>query len=218
MKINRKSLSSTLALAAIAALLAGCASSGYEKGEKTASHLESTASEIELGKAQVQTTLDTLNDLVQKPSEDLRPQYKAFAKDVSKVVATAKRVNAKTEKLAAASQAYADQWDEQSATIANADIRARSEARKAKVLASLAQVQAQYQETKANFSPFLSDLQDLDKALSLDLTPAGVDSLKSVVAQANKHGAELAKSLDSLTTGFRDLGAKLSPLLPKPAN
>jgi len=218
MKINLKGLSSTIAITAIAALLAGCASSGYEKGEKTASNLESAASEIELGKAQVQTALDALNDLMQKPSEDLRPQYKAFSSDVSKVVATGKRVNSKAEKMSAAGQAYADQWDEQMATISNPDIRARSEARKATVLASLAQVQAQYQQTKASYTPFISDMQDIDKALSLDLTPAGVDSLKSVAAQANSHGVDLIKALDSLTTDFRDLGAKMSPLTPKPAN
>ncbi len=216
MKPTLKALSASLAIATVAALWAGCASSGYQKGEKTASHLESTAAEIELGKARVQIALDTLNDLMQKPSEDLRPQYKAFSSAVSKVAATARRVNAKAEAMAAAGQAYAAKWDEQMATIASPDIRARSEARKAAVMASLAQVQTEYQQTKASFNPFLADLEDIDKALSLDLTPAGVDSLADEARKANAQGADLIKSLDALTTDFRDLGAKLSPLTPKP--
>lgn len=217
MKINLNAFFATLAVVTVAALLAGCASSGSQKGEKTAAQLDATAAEIELGKAQVQIALDTLNDLMKQPAEDLRPQYKTFSSAVSKVAATARRVEARARAMAAASQACTDKWDEQTANLANPDIRARSAARKAAVMTSLARVQAEYQQTKVSFNPLLADLQDIDQALSLDLTPAGVDSLAAEARKANVHGADVIKSLDALTTDFRDLAAKLSPLMPQPA-
>ena len=218
MKTNIRTFINTLALAAVAGMLAGCATSGYEQGEKTATSLQQTASEIELAKGQVQNSLDALNSLMQKPGADLRPQYKTFSSSVSAIVATASRMSAKADAMKASGQAYSELWDANIATIQNPDIRSSSAARKKSVMDSLAVVQSSYQTTMSKFNPFLSNLQDIDKALSADLTPGGLDAMKDIAKQANSNGTDLIASLNTLGSDCRDLAGKMSTVSVKPAN
>ena len=61
-----KLIPSLLATVVAAALLAGCATSGYESGNKTATNIQKAANKISAFSGQVDTTLVSLNDLINK--------------------------------------------------------------------------------------------------------------------------------------------------------
>ena len=180
------------------------------KREKTSTGLQKTATEIQEGKEQVDAVLIALADLVQNPAEDLRPQYKTFSKAYGKLVSTSDSVDARAKDMSASGQSYTSQWDTELAQIQNEDIHSRSEARRAAVAASLEKVKRQYQQTKADFASFMSDLKDVEKALSLDLTQAGLGTVRKVAKTTTSHGADLQKSLDTLIWDMRELGVKMS--------
>ena len=79
-------------LVALLVLAAGCASSGYDKGNKTAEGIQKAADRIAALSGQIDKTLASLNGLVEKPQADLRPQYKQFAADLAKVESSAKDI------------------------------------------------------------------------------------------------------------------------------
>lgn len=197
-------------LSVLTAGMVGCATSGYEKSEKTSNSLQKAASEIQEGKEQVDAVLVALTDLVQNPAEDLRPQYKTFSKAYAKLVSISDTVDAKAKDMSASGQRYTTQWDTELAEIQNEDIHTRSEARRVAVSASLEKVKRQYQQTKTDFAPFMSDLKDVEKALSLDLTQAGLGTVRKVAKTTNSHGVDLQKSLDTLIWDMRELGVKMS--------
>ena len=83
------SLASNLALTVAVAILAGCASHNYDKGAATAAGLKESADKISAADGQLDATLASLNNLVERPQADLRPQYKQFSDNVDDLASLA---------------------------------------------------------------------------------------------------------------------------------
>ena len=202
--------------AAAAVLLSGCLSRSYDKSAATGTALQATAAQIYQGNAQINLVMASLNNLVERPQADLRPQYDKFSEAVNQLQSLARDVNDKATDMQAKGADYFKDWDQQLATIKNEDIRARSEKRAKEVQAKLFALNGSYQEAKTAFKPFMSDLKDIQTALGNDLTPAGIDAVKKTVAQANKEVKPLKKTVSKLGDDFKSLGVSMSPMTPAP--
>lgn len=206
-----------LATCAAALLLAaGCASKGYDKGNQTAQNIQTTANRIAALPAQIDKTLASLNDLVNKPQADLRPQFKQFNANVSEVEAAAKEIAAARRKMGEKSKEFFAEWDKQLAQINNEDIKARSEARKKDVADKMEAIKKSYTEAEVAFRPFMGELMDVRKYLSVDLTPGGVAAIKDTVAKANVDAAKLGEKITQLAEQFKSLGLAMSSVTPAP--
>jgi len=210
-------LASNLALTVAVAVLAGCASHNYDKGTATAAGLKESADKISAADGQLNATLASLNNLVERPQADLRPQYKQFSDNVDDLGSLAKNVKDSVTAMRENGKEFFDQWSKELAGIQNEDIRNRSAARQKEVSDALMDVKRSYAETEIAFKPFMSDLRDIQKYLGTDLTPAGVASMKDVAAKANTTGATLKTSVDKLTADFKSLGLAMSAVAPAPA-
>lgn len=205
-----------LAACAAALLLAGCASSGYQKGEKTAQNIQTAANRISALPALVDKTLASLDDLVNKPAADLRPQFKQFSANLAEVESAGKEVGAARRSMGEKSKEFFAEWDKQLAQINNEDIKARSEARKKEVTEKLEAIKRSYTEAETAFRPFVSELKDVQKYLSVDLTTGGVAAIKETVAKANQQAVTLKASATKLAEDFKALGVAMSSVTPAP--
>jgi ABC-type transporter Mla subunit MlaD len=210
-------LASNLALTVAVAILAGCASHNYDKGSATAAGLKESADRIQAADGQLDATLASLNNLVERPQADLRPQYKQFSDNVDNLASLAKHVDDSVTSMRANGKEFFAKWSEELAGIKNEDIRNRSAARQKEVSDALTDVKQSYARTETAFKPFMSDLRDIQKYLGTDLTPAGVASMKGVAAKANSTGAKLKKAVGKLTADFKSLGIAMSAVAPAPA-
>lgn len=192
--------------------VAGCASPGYEKGAKTASGLKASAERIEATRTKVDELLASLNDLSTKPAPDLRPQYTRFSSAVDEVDSMAKAVAKSADDMTAKGQDFFEEWDTELATINNEDIKARSQQRKEAVAASFESVKANFQQVKATFQPYMSKLKDIQVALKIDLTKAGLEAVKPDIAKANQDVVPLKHAVGKLVSEFKTLGVALSPV------
>jgi len=216
-RTNRNSLI-TLALAAgLTLAVAGCASSGYQQGTKAAETIQAAANRIGAMPGRIDQTLGALNDLVEKPQPDLQPQFKAFNAQLAGMVSEGQAVAAARQKMATQTKEFFATWDEQLAQIQNEDIKARSQSRKEEVAQKLLAIKRNYSECEMAFRPFLRDLQDVQKYLSVDLTTGGVAAMKTTAGKASQHAAPLKSDLTSLADGFRALGVAMSASTPAPA-
>ena len=211
MKLNTL-LSASLAAAVL--LVAGCASSGYEKAEDTSSTLEKAARNIHKGNGRIDAVLFALTSLVNSPDANLRPQFEKFDSAVGKLKELADDVNEQAAAMQTQGADYFRTWDEELAKIQNEDIRTRSTDRKNAVAARFDKVRASYVRTKADFVPFMSDLMDIRTALATDLTSGGLASIKSVANKANDNAVPLHESLSNLEADFQALGISLSSDTP----
>jgi hypothetical protein len=207
-----------LTTCAIALLLnAGCASSGHEKGNQTAASIQAAANNIAALPAEIGKTLASLSDLVNQPAADLRPQYKAFVFNLGVVEDAGKEIVDARIELGQKGKAYFAEWDAQLAQIKNEDIKARSQSRKDEVAQQLQAIKKSYAEAEVAYRPFLSGLKDVQKYLSVDLTPDGVAAIKGTLNKALTDVGPLNTSLAKLANDFRALGVAMSSVGPTPA-
>src|SRR5512137_492105 len=182
-----KRIVTILALTTTAAFLAGCASTGYESGTKTATNIQKAADKISALNASVDTTLVALNDLVGSPKPDLRPQFKTFSSQLKTLETNAKDLTKARMAMAEQGKDFFAKWDEELAKINNEDIKSRSQARKTEVTEKIQAVKRSYAEAEVAFKPYFADLKDIETFLSVDLTKGGIDKIKEVVARATQH-------------------------------
>ena len=127
-----------LATAALSVLLsAGCATSGHEKANQTAGHIQTAANNIAGLPAEIDATLTSLSNLVYHPQADLRPQYKEFVFNLAVVEDAGKEIVDARLELGQQGKAYFAEWDAQLALIKNEAIKARSQSRKNEVALQL---------------------------------------------------------------------------------
>jgi outer membrane murein-binding lipoprotein Lpp len=205
---------SLVASVAAMALLAGCASSGYQKGDQTAANIQAASDQIAALPGLIDKTVTSLNDIVQKPAADLRPQYKSFVENLTAVQANAKSVADTRRAMAEKDKEFFAKWDEQLAQIKNEDIKARSQSRKEEVKKNLLAIKRSYAEAEMAFKPFMNDLKDVQKYLSVDLTTGGVASIKDTVGRVTQNAAPLKVSIGKLADDFKALGVSMSSVTP----
>jgi outer membrane murein-binding lipoprotein Lpp len=207
-----------IATCAITLLLsAGCASSGNEKGNKTAASIQAAANNIAALPGEIGKTLASLSYLVNQPAADLRPQYKAFVFNLAVVEDAGREVEDARMDLGQQGKAYFAEWDAQLAKIKNEDIKARSQSRKNEVAQQLQAIKKSYAEAEVVYRPFLSGLKDVQKYLSVDLTPDGVAAIKGTLNKALTDVGPLNASLAKLANDFKALGVAMSSAGPMPA-
>lgn len=200
---------------ALSALVSGCASHGYNRADRAASSMQSAANRVDAGATQIEIALATLSDLVDNPGADMKPQFNKFNSAVNTLESLSKDMAGKSETMQKKGTAYFQKWDEELAHIQSEDIRSRSAARKTEVVQGFERVQANYQNTSVALSPFMTRLTDIRTALSTDLTPAGLASIRGSVDSAKAEGATVQQSLRSLSTDFKNLGGAISPAAPQ---
>jgi len=209
MKI-KKLLVNALAFAVVAGAVTGCATTAYQKAVGTSNALTESSAMIAKGGALIDETLVKLNDLVSNPRPDLRNQFNAFDNSVNELGSAAKDVTIKAEQMKLQGAAYFKDWDKESAKMQNEDIRHRSEVRKNEVTSRFNRITQNYEATKAAFIPYMSDLRDVQKFLSVDLTSGGLEAIKDVAAKATNHSVPLKESISNLSEEFKSLGVSMS--------
>lgn len=207
-----------LATAALSVLLsAGCATSGHEKANQTAGHIQTAANNIAGLPAEIDATLTSLSNLVYHPQADLRPQYKEFVFNLAVVEDAGKEIVDARLELGQQGKAYFAEWDAQLALIKNEAIKARSQSRKNEVALQLQAIKKSYAEAEVVYRPFLSGLKDVQKYLSVDLTPGGLAAIQDTVAKTVAAAGPLNTSLVQLADDFKAMGLALSSVTPAKA-
>src|SRR5258708_10859738 len=69
----------------------GCASANYQKADDASDSLRKTAIQINAENRAIDVTLASLDNLVNRPAPDLKPQFKDFSKSVDRLAASATR-------------------------------------------------------------------------------------------------------------------------------
>ena len=112
--------------------------------------------------------------------------------------------------------AYFEQWSQDLATIQNENIRSRSETRQQEVASRFQEIASSYTEVKTAFQPFISDLRDVQRFLSTDLTPGGLAAARKIAAKATVDAVPIRASLAKLAGEFREMGVALTPAAAVP--
>ena len=159
---------------------------------------------------QLKSTLGTLNALTKQSKGDLRPAYDAFGADVVKTEAAAGTTRKQVQWMAGEGRSYFQDWQTSVSGIANESLRKKAQKRLNSVKESYADVEQALQQASEKFNPFLSDLDDVRKALATDLTAGGVKSIRSTVKKANWDHQYVTEAVNSALKGMDKMQKALS--------
>jgi len=172
--------------------------------------LQNAATEVQIQSQQLSLTMSSLEDLVNKPGADLRPQFKLFSENLDRLEASARRNDKAAEAALKKNALYLASWDLQITNMNYEVVRSRSEARRTEVGERFKSVHNHYREARTAMQPLLTYLKDIRRALGSDLTRGGLQSVKPIVANARENAQRVQTSLTKLTSELADSGARLS--------
>ena len=201
-----------LTMLAAAALLSGCGTtSAYKQAEKTGAGIASFRAEVVNANKTIDATMRSLDDIAATANTNPRGAFARFSKNVKNLESTAAKMGKRSLSMQQKGQAYFRQWEQELATVNNPEVRRLAEQRKAKLQETFATIRKYTEPLKAQFDPWMSDLKDLQKYLSQDLTIAGIDSAKALFAKTTSEGVEVQKSMDALVAELNTVAAALTP-------
>jgi hypothetical protein len=190
----------------------GCRTASYERSDAVARSFQTASAEVQGETRALELTIAALNELVDKPSMDLKRQFERFSKSLDWLETTADRNNSAANQVARRDAAYLDNWNKEVTTMKYEVIRTRSEARKADVTAHFEAVNRRYAEARIAMQPLVDYLKDIRKALGTDLTPDGLEAAKPIISNAGENAAKVQAALSRLTNELAASSVRTAPM------
>lgn len=186
-----------------------CSSNTYDRAGSASQSLQSSADLIATTRAQLSRVGASLQLL--KRDGDLARYYNIFVEQVDALEKSAAAVAASATKMTANQASYVKQWTRDLEKIQNTGLRQASQARLDEINAGFANIRTRYEETRAAFVPFLTDLKDIRTALGADLTPAGAERIRPYIDDALNTIEPVKSAVEKLAADFASFGVALQP-------
>jgi uncharacterized protein YacL (UPF0231 family) len=217
MRSQRRLVAIGLVNAFVAAMMtcAGCGG-GAEAGSGRARVSESAVGSMADTNAQLSALKTAVNnvvrDLDQLPAGgDLQKSFSTFTEDVAVLQRAGDKARQRWKDMQERGHEYVVKWQQEAVTVENPQVKAGMEQRRERVRANYDKLAAQTSQTAMAYDPFLKDVQEIQKALALDLSPGGVKALQPGMDHAKADGAALSRQLDTLQARVTDVMGDMSP-------
>jgi hypothetical protein len=185
-----------LMLAVACCGLAGCQAA--QMPSAVSQHLSSVRTEMGLGRASIVAVGMSLKGLRASDAADLKSEFKTYTDNLETLQAKAGGVGFVVDMQQSRTGAYFANWEKEIRQLEDDDLRDRGETRRAQATKSYDEVKARLASLRTSFQPYQSDLQDLRRSLTTDLTPAGLKVATPSIDKALDHQASVLKDLDGV--------------------
>ena len=192
-----------------AAVLGGCATTGMDRSEKAASTMREVDREIRKMIVQIDVTAASLDTLVTPGQPDLKKSFDKYSKNLEQLDSEGKQVIKRTEEMKARSNEYFAEWEKEGDAFTNPEIRALSAERRTRLAELYARVPAAGAGIKGTYHSYLTDLKEIQKYLSNDLTPKGIEVITPVATKSAQDMDALKSSLKPVIAALDDIKAEL---------
>ncbi len=194
--------------------ICGCASTNYKRADAANESLQHAARQIDAESRAIEVTLVALDDLVNKPAADLKPQFARFNASLDRLVVASNRAQKAADVAHKKSADYFETWDKETTAIKFDAVRDQSVSRKTQVSNEFNTVNQRYRENQAVMEPLISYLQDIRTALSTDLTAGGIQSVKPLADNARQNARKVQTALARLSDELAASGTRMSSIIP----
>lgn len=187
--------------------LTGCATTGMERATKTTASMQEVEEDYKQAPVQIDATRATLEELVKPNQTDLKKAYEAYAENVSKMERLGKQLDKHTEKMNTRGNEYFTKWE---SSYTNPEIMEQSERRRIEVREDYAKIAEASIGVKGALKSYLTDIMEIRKYLSNDLTPSGIESIRPVAQTAVNNGENLKETIKPVLTAINQAKADMT--------
>jgi predicted nucleic acid-binding Zn-ribbon protein len=211
-KMHIKTMTLVAITAGAAWLWTGCGTTkGYKQADKTGEGIAEFRAEVLNGKKAIDATVASLDQIAATATTNPRKAFESYSKNVANLESTAENVRKRGQDMQERGKAYFAQWEKQLAEVKNPEIQRLATERKAKLNEAFDTIRTVAEPLKTKFTPWMSDLKDLQTYLSNDLTVNGIDAAKNLFAKTKTEGMDVQKAMDELVAELNTISATLTP-------
>lgn len=192
-----------------AAFTGGCATTGMDRSVKASNSIKEVDTEIRKMIVQIDVTAASLDTMIMVGQPDLKKSFKNYSDQLNKLDNEGKRVIKRLDEMKSRNKEYFGEWEKQGDTFTNSEIRELSEQRRSKLAETYAQVPAAGAGIKGNYHAYLTDLKEIQKYLSNDLTPQGIEGITPVAHKSVQDLDSLKNSLKPVITALDEIKAEM---------
>jgi hypothetical protein len=181
----------TVLLGAITCLT-GCATTGMDRATTTTNSMQTVEGDYKQASLQIDTTRASLEELIKPDQTDTKKAYDAYTANVVKMEKSGKQLDTHTEKMRVKGNDYFAEWEN---SYTNPEIRELSERRRIEIREGYVKISEASIGVKGALKSYLTDIGEIQKYLSNDLTPQGIESIRPVAQRAMTDGDNLKETV-----------------------
>ncbi|MDD2899606.1 MAG: DUF2959 family protein [Desulfuromonadaceae bacterium] len=199
----------TMLLLGTASFMGGCATTGMDRSVKTSNSIKDVDSEIRKMMVQIDVTAASLDAVVVPGQSKVKKSFDTYSDNLENLDKEGKKVLKRIDEMKLRSKEYFSEWEKQGDAFTNSEIRELSEQRRSTLAAAYAQVPIAGAGIKGSYHAYLTDLKEIQKYLSNDLTPNGIEAIAPVAQKSAQHLVDLKSSLKPLLAAMDEIKSEL---------
>jgi len=158
-------------------------------------------------------TIDALNRIPESPAPD--QAYVAFNTELTAFNKLADKTLKESDTVRNNGRELFSEWNAETESIMDPEIRSIAEQRRTTLRESYNSMLSPLLTARSDLNEVRSNLNDLQKALALDLTPDGIDAIKTAFGRIGSKAATSEKSLDAFAAELDNIANSLPPATVK---
>lgn len=190
--------------------VAACSTTGMQRSEDVQSTMETVDNDIKLIIVQLDAIGASLDELTKPGQADMKKAFDLFSDNASKIEKMEKDFAKHSGQMEVSGKAYFAEWNSDEQNYDNADIQSKSDERSAELAKTYDKIAQNNIGVKEAFQTYVSDINEIERFLSNDLTSDGMDSILRVSNKAVSNGTNLKDELQNLQSSIEDARAEMS--------
>ncbi|MBE0596907.1 MAG: DUF2959 family protein [Desulfuromonadales bacterium] len=199
----------TLLLLGAVVFLGGCAKTGMDRSVKASNSIQEVDQEIRKMGVNIDATATSLDSLFLASQPDLKKSFDTYSKDVTEFEKQGEKVIKRVEEMRKSSTAYFSEWEKQGDNYTNPQIRQLSEDRRIKLAAIYARVPEAGVGIQDAYTIYLTDLKEIQRYLSNDLTVGGVNAISPIAKRTVQDLDVLKASIRPVVYALDEINVEL---------
>lgn len=183
---------------AVAACSTTGSTTGMERSEKVQSSLETVDNDITAIVVQLDAIGASLDELTKPGQADLKQAFDLFSENTSEIKKMQQDFSEHATEMEANGKTYFEEWEKNNQNYDNTEIQNRSEERRATLSQTFDRITQNNVGVKEAFQEYVSDINEIERFLSNDLTSEGIESISSTTNKVVNNGSHLKNELQNL--------------------
>lgn len=197
-----------LCLATVFAVTA-CSSTGMQRSEDVQSTMQTVDNDIKLIVVQLDAIGASLDELTRPGQADMKSAFDLFSDNASDIKKMEKNFAKHAARMEASGKAYFSEWEKDSQKYDNPDIQRQSDDRRAELGHTYDKIAQNNVGVKEAFQTYVSDINEIERFLSNDLTGAGINSITRISDKVVNNGSHLKSELQNLQAAIAEARVKM---------
>jgi hypothetical protein len=189
---------------------AACSSTGMQRSEEVQSTMQTVDNDIKLIVVQLDAIGASLDELTRPGQADVKRAFDVFSKNVSNIEKMEKDFTKHADQMTRSGKTYFAEWDKNKNQYDNPEIQRSSDARREALGRIYDKIGENNRGVKEAFRIYVSDVTQIEKYISNDLTTKGITSIASLSDKTVRNGDHLKNEMKNLQSAIEDARAEMT--------